>query len=364
MIDYTSMEERLSGEYRQVFEKAELYSDMNGIHEKVKADKMMNLLDLLMTAEADGKPVADIIGTDVKKFCQDYFGDYDIYAKIRLIPEKLYSIALALGFILLMSILFSDEPLGNLVHMHSDILPFAAGILMGSILDILFKYLIGPLFLRTEKIPNVVYYVSVIVLFVISIAIIVILIGDEEMLLPIFPFIVADVIYIVGYLLVRSVFRYRENGSIRKPKLVDKEFEIHFTSFNGTDDNLSENLNQELQKVMVKRFQRINKRRRKRNQSAMSTQEFIQKIRKEDARIPLLLWSLGILYLLLAMGMVVEDIVSNGAGYETVVFVVVILAIYIPLFLIVRCSMIVTAKGRAKILNAWEDSGVIIKEKK
>lgn len=69
-MDYTAMAEQLTGEYRTVFEKVELYSDMNGVPEEIKADRLMNLLDLLTTAEAEQKPAAEIIGTNIRIFCR------------------------------------------------------------------------------------------------------------------------------------------------------------------------------------------------------------------------------------------------------------------------------------------------------
>ncbi|MDO4167190.1 MAG: hypothetical protein Q4D32_07275 [Eubacteriales bacterium] len=361
MIDYTSMGERLSGEYRRIFEKAELYSDMNGIHDKVKADKMMNLLDLLMTAEADGKPVNAVIGSDVEKFCKDYFEDYDIRTQIRLIPEKLYSIALCLGFALLLSILFPDKPGTDLVHMQSDFLPLVGGILVGFVLAVLFKYLVGPLVFHSKKGSNMIYYVLVWVLFVAADVAMVFLIGDRNILVPVFPFLVGDVAYIAGYLIVRSVMRYRDTGSIRKPKLVDREFEFHLIDVNG---NSYPSADTEIQKALVKRFQRINKRRSKKKKAAMTTQEFIAKVRREDAKAPYMVGGVGVFYIIIIGGIVVDDIQSFGIGWGTLLLLAIGLVIYVPLFLLVRYAVMLGAQRRATILDQWEKHGVVITEKK
>lgn len=362
MIDYTSMEDRLNGEYRQVFQKAELYSDMNGIHENVKADKMMNLLDLLMTAEENGKPVAGIIGSDVEKFCQDYFADYDIRAQICLIPEKLYYLALCLGSALLIEMLFPEEPSADLLHRHSDIMPFVGGIFAGGIVGILLRYLIGPFIFRAKKIPVIVYHVLACILVVIAdVVVSVICLMKCEVLLPVFPLLVGDVVYMAGYLLVRSVLRYRKTGSIRKTKLLGQEFEFHLLR---ADDGFSDRLDQKTQEVLVKRFQRINRRRSRRKQSAMSTQEFIQKVRKEDATIPIWVWSLGIIYVILGGNIIVDEISSIGWGFGTVVLIAIVLLLYIPLFLFLRNCFYQGAKARAKILEAWDEYGVVITEKK
>ncbi len=361
MIDYTAMGERLSGEYRQIFEKAELYSDMNGIHDKVKVDKMMNLLDLLMTAEADGKSVDAVIGSDVERFCKDYFEDYDIRTQIRLIPEKLYSIALGLGFVLLVNILFLNEQETDLVHMQSDFLPFVAGILIGNVLAVLYKYLLGPLIFRSKKVSTTVYYVLVLILYVAGITAAVLLIGDRNVMLPILPFLVGDVAYIAGYLIVRSVIRYRDTGSIRKPKMVDREFEFHPLDVN---DNIGPSIDQEVQEVLVKRFHKINKRRIKKNQTAMTTKEFIAKLRREDAKVRYMIRGLGIFYIVIGVCFVADDVWLSGVGWGTLLSLVIFLVIFIPLFLVVRYFAMLGVRKRTEILAQWEENGVIITEKK
>lgn len=357
MMDYTAMAEQLSGEYRTIFEKVELYSDMNGVLEEVKADKLMNLLDLLMTAEADQKPASDIIGSDLNKFCREY--DYDMRCKVSKIPEKIYDMAKPLLCILLLDIFLFDHPGKNLLHMKSDILPIISGILVGGLLAILLKYLIGPIIYRSKKIPTIVYYVLVILLFIAFIVISMCIIGEKNLQLPTFPFLAASIAYILIYLSVRSVIRYRKTGSIRKPKPADTEYEFHLTKAG----NRSKDLEDAVQKGLVKRYQRINKRRSRRNQKTMTTREFIQKVRREDAIVnPICIWGLGITYIAMAAGMVIDDIRSFGIGIDSFLLLAVLSAIYIPLFLFIRNCILQGARYRADIMAKWETQGITILE--
>ncbi|MDE6852686.1 MAG: hypothetical protein K2J67_09405, partial [Lachnospiraceae bacterium] len=203
MIDYTTMAEQLSGEYRTIFEKAELYSDMNGVQEEIKADRLMNLLDLLTTAEAEQKPAMEIIGSDLEKFCKEYFADYNLRCRISEIPEQIYFLARGLLFVLLLDIFLLDHPTSNLIYMKSNILPMISGIAVGILLATLLKYLIGPIIYRSKKIPTIVYYVLVILLFIAFIIISLCIIKEKNLQLPSFPFLVASTSYIVIYLTVR-----------------------------------------------------------------------------------------------------------------------------------------------------------------
>lgn len=360
MMDYTAMAEQLTGEYRTVFEKVELYSDMNGVPEEIKADRLMNLLDLLTTAEAEQKPAAEIIGANIRIFCKEYFSDYNLRSKISEIPQKIYNIMRPLLLILLLDIFFLDHPTKNLLYMKSDILPVISGLLMGSLLAILLKYVIGPMIYRSKRIPSIVYYFLIILLFIVAVIISMYIIQNKYLQLPTFPFLVVSVSYIFFYLIVRSVIRYRKTGSIRKPKAGDPEYEFHLTK-SGSNSKDVENA---AQKSLVKRYQRINKKRTRRNQAAMTTPEFIQKVRREDAIIyPICIWGLGIFYIFIAVGSMVDEIYTFGFSINSFFLLAILSAIYIPLFLFLRSCMRQGAKCRADILAVWESQGITILEK-
>ena len=74
MLDTIAMAAQLDGEYKTVFEKADMYGMLeNGGDESVIDDKMMNLFDLLMQAQTDKMPVSKVIGEDIEEFCKSYF---------------------------------------------------------------------------------------------------------------------------------------------------------------------------------------------------------------------------------------------------------------------------------------------------
>ena len=52
-MEYTYMTERLRGEYREVFEKTELYGTFSEVNTEVQEDLMLNLYDLLLTAQQE-----------------------------------------------------------------------------------------------------------------------------------------------------------------------------------------------------------------------------------------------------------------------------------------------------------------------
>ena len=71
MLDTISMAEKLQGDYRLVFEKADMYSTVSGSGDQnIEDDRLMNLFDLLIEAQHEGKPVEKIVGNDIEAFCK------------------------------------------------------------------------------------------------------------------------------------------------------------------------------------------------------------------------------------------------------------------------------------------------------
>ena len=74
MLDTIAMAAQLEGEYKIVFEKADMYGTLEKCSdENIRDDKMMNLYDLLLQAQMDKTPVSKIIGEDIEEFCKSYF---------------------------------------------------------------------------------------------------------------------------------------------------------------------------------------------------------------------------------------------------------------------------------------------------
>ena len=73
MLDTISMAEKLRGDYRKAFEKADMYCVISSENEEAADDKMMNLYDCLLEAQNNEKPIEKIIGKDIEKFCKEYF---------------------------------------------------------------------------------------------------------------------------------------------------------------------------------------------------------------------------------------------------------------------------------------------------
>ena len=65
--DYILLQDRLKGEYKDTFQKVQMYSTSNLIGEDTESELMMELLDHMLMAQEEGKPVSTIVGDDIEK---------------------------------------------------------------------------------------------------------------------------------------------------------------------------------------------------------------------------------------------------------------------------------------------------------
>ena len=54
---YVLLQDRLKGEYKDAFQKVQMYSTSNLIGEDTESELMMELLDHMLMAQEEGKPV-------------------------------------------------------------------------------------------------------------------------------------------------------------------------------------------------------------------------------------------------------------------------------------------------------------------
>ena len=75
--DYILLQDRLKGEYKDAFQKVQMYSTSNLIGEDTESELMMELLDHMLMAQEEGKPVSTIVGDDIEGFCEIFFCKYN-----------------------------------------------------------------------------------------------------------------------------------------------------------------------------------------------------------------------------------------------------------------------------------------------
>lgn len=73
--------------YRPVFEQVETYVFAQSIDVKTREDRMGELLDIFLNAQAEGKPVNSIVGNDIDRFCKNFCSDFTIKNRIAFVLQ-------------------------------------------------------------------------------------------------------------------------------------------------------------------------------------------------------------------------------------------------------------------------------------
>ena len=161
MLDKIYLEEKLKGEYKEAYERIELYSNISNMDDEMVED----LLDTFITAQEDGVPVEKIIGDDIEKFCKDYFSDYGLKAKLGKFPKRILYICKII-FILELIDFFANLSDSNSLSNHTDLSPFLCGFAAGTIMSGVIYLIIRPVMFKSKKIKPGVFYWLIILIFV------------------------------------------------------------------------------------------------------------------------------------------------------------------------------------------------------
>jgi len=252
-MDINVLETQLSGEYREVFKKAQVYAALKNIETAFSQEKLMELFDLLLTAQNDGKPVNKLVGSDVNRFCKDFFSDYTIVERLRFLPVTLYRMSWVMFVLELIEFLAAEVTLREFFTLKSDVSGYGVGLMVAAVAYLVMELVLAPIFSRSRRIKPGVWYGLVLGVMAALIAASTPLAGKFTLMLPIWPFLIGSGLYIVVYVILRAIWRYRNYGSVSNTR---KQME---------KDSYYRNLqDRDIEKVLLtswqKRFVRLQKK--------------------------------------------------------------------------------------------------------
>ncbi len=349
-MDINVLGTQLKGEYREVFESAQVYATLKNIENAFSQDKMLELYDLLITAQNDGKPVNKLVGSDVNKFCKDYFSDYTIVERLRFMPVSLYRVSWFVFIIELIELFAADNPLKDFFTVKADMSGYGAGMLVAALAYLITDAVIIPVYNRNKKIKPWVWYGAVLVLIAAFIIASVNLSSRLTLMLPVWPFLLASALYIMAYIIVRAIWRYRNYGSILNTR---KQLE---------QDSYYRNLeDRDIEKIVLEAWQKQFARRQKKGRS--TAEGYLDELKKNEAlEEKMLKYFTPIIYVALCVFAVVQ-VASEGSGVlDTLFFAALISAVA---FLVYRWIYKIEAKNaalRKKHIARCEQQGLTMPE--
>lgn len=274
MIDTLAMANLLKGEYKEAFTKIDMYGSMGNVDMEIYEDRIMNLYDMFVEAQEEGKPVEKIIGKDIEGFCKAYYNCREEKKWYVDVAKRICNIMTILFVYCLLEMLWVREDKIVFFEDNINIMPIVVGLIVGTILVVLGKLINKQVTFKKEKVNPALYSILLLVVFVVGVLFAPAFKDDINISLPFgITTIISGVItgiYLLTIIIIKIVNRdkiklAKEERAQRKEALDEIEFRA------GIKD---------VAEGMVTRFEKKLKKYEKKG-NAYTYEDFIQSIRKE-----------------------------------------------------------------------------------
>jgi len=311
-MNYAAMMTELAPKWREVFEKAVTYANLNNIDTSFADERLTDLFDLLVTAQSEDKSVRKITGGNIELFCKDYFSDYTPVERLKTLPKILFRLACIMSVIELIGVIGSCDKFSDIWDARSNVAGYLIGIAVSVVFEIINIFVITPCMLRSKSTNN--WTSASLGIFILLFAGSIILASKLELFsaltAPSVWLIICSVAYAAIYFIVRSVWRYRNFGTIFDTRR-RMEKELYFRSLNDANAEAG------ILKGWSIRYRRLSKK------GKVTEETFLDKVRSDTA----LTHKLNKLYFPLyaiIWGCGVIKVATEGSGVSDTLFFAVI----------------------------------------
>ena len=275
---YILLEDKLNKEYKEVFERIDIYGNTHFIDSDVQSGKMMELLDSMLEAQNDGQSVSVIVGNDIDKFCKEFYSDYTVENRIREVPERLFKLATFLLIIELIDFIIGLTD-GEGILRNTDLSPYFMGLAGGIIVDTIVFLLIRPLIDRFKKIKPFFWNLCMALMVIIMVMFLIFIPTDDKFTMNIKSIvpIAVTAAYILIYLIFRIIINYRKYGTfkIRTKKKEKEEISFRDAIYEGM------NLENELPRGWLKDYKKKYDKAVKKGKTPVNEAAYLENISKK-----------------------------------------------------------------------------------
>lgn len=350
----TFLDKDLKGEYKDAYERVEIYVQTMYMNEEMADEMLMNLLDSLLNAQAEGVPVEKIVGRDIKQFCKDYFAVYGKKEWLADFLKSIYRLAWVVFILELLEMTSSEEAFS--ISMTSDTWGYLVGAAIGGLFLVFDHLVVRPFVYRARKVNSTVYstgrMIIVIALFIAAIF----LTPHKDIEVPVLPLFLSASIYIVVYMIIRAVWRYRRTGSIRKIK---KESLLK----NAEKEAEQKDIVNACIEGFVKQYERINKKQLRKGKEPMSKGQFMEKLYEEQKNSGIY-QKLGDVLLIICVWVIfIHSIYSMSETWVDAVILFIVYAVcFVVIWKFVNSISHAVWEPRQRILDECQEQGITIFE--
>ena len=359
MLDILAMEEKFTGEYKRAFAKISMYGTMTAIDSDKYEDRVMNIYDILLSAQEDGKPVEKIIGRDIEGFCRTYYANHSGAEWIGHIFKRAFRLMLILAvYSLLELVLTLAEDANNAGFMGIEVnaAPFLIGVLVGFVVIGIDNVAKHRLLLKTDKIKNGVFAVGTLIVFAICVAVGIVLFGNLDAKMPLWLMLAISGGYSVLYLLIAGIVRFVKNGTLKN---IDKMGRQELKEFNK-ELTLEYDIKTSAE-GMAEQFDKMKKKYAKKGKPEPEYADFVKKMRNDHKSTKYI----ELLFIVFIVVVSVVNVAINMGSEEMLVAVisaVIVATVTLAIFLIAMKAIGEVEEAQCIILDECEQKGIDIYE--
>lgn len=317
-LNYQDYATKLEGEYREAFEKINIYikATLSSRHEIVGA--MNEVTDLLLSAQADSRPVESVIGKDIEKFSKGIAkSNREPFMGIvfRMISMVLICVIIAVvqsGLLIYGLVNKSIDPWMQYVDISGFITGFLVAMILSSILDYISRVLVFRIKKLNTKTYRFIFIMVEVLFFLLSVTIFGI--GLFSFSIPRIFLIVICIIYAV----VLSVFgrKYSKKHHLKE----DEEAKPDKIKF-------KDDVRNKLIDMLRMRYQKVAAKLEKQGKPTLSPKEWFEK----DSRVYQLSTLSAIAVLVLILFGFIVQVAMTSTIMDTCIFSLILIVVEIPI---------------------------------
>ena len=251
-----------------------------------------------------------------------------------------------------LEILFLQEEKIPFLQIKSDIAPYVIGLGIGMIALFLINVFFRPIIFKSNKLNNNTIYSILLILF--TVAVIGAAISMDKIPIAIevksSSILIGTSLYIIVYLLVRSIYRYKKYGTIRKLKNIENEYEN-----SSVLSSIGASIDSNLPKELAKRYENINRKRRKRGKQEITPEEYMELLRDETRKLSNTK-GIMIFYIIFTAAIIMITAFTSEPT-DALIFAVIICTIEYSVYKMWKKTNAGIVKARQKIFNHCEEEG-------
>lgn len=260
--------EKLDAQYKSVFKKISDYVYANNLDEVKNEEILSEVIDTFLSAQSEGRPVDQVIGDDLKGFCEQLCSEIGIKSRVINFLEEIHFIFAFYAFLCVIDVLdlitkISDGENVDLLtyKADTDIIGFFIGgaivVLIGYIGHFIIKRYI---FTKPDTYKKLSFIIKAASFLFLVIIVLIMFSGTETEGTPLWISILICAVFLISYRFIT-----RESRKYKKENRISL-FELANTTSDFSDD---------MEKTELKRFEKLKKKRNKKGQPEPTFEEFL-----------------------------------------------------------------------------------------